>query len=107
MKEISEGVVFGLGFGIKAIEFSELSEEQVKYIFYKKSLITRTGVRFNVTEPQGLENIAVFSNRLKRAAKKASIKAGELIRCYKAKSYKSPYIQMQIKIISATKICLK
>jgi four helix bundle protein len=60
-----------LQFAVEIIKFSEILEDQKKYVIACKLLKSGTSIGANVREAQNAESRADFVHKMKRAAKEA------------------------------------
>lgn len=99
------------------IEFSELLEENRKYVIARQLLKSGTSIGANVREAQSCESKLDFIHKLKISQKEAEETEYWLLLCEKAKSYPSPTEEIKAllssiqklisKIISTTRLNLK
>jgi len=76
-----------LEFAIEIIEYSELLEEQRKYVIARQLLKSGTSIGANVRESQNAESKADFIHKLKIAAKEADETEYWLLLCEMSKNY--------------------
>jgi four helix bundle protein len=76
-----------LEFALEIIEYSELLEEQRKYVIARQLLKSGTSIGANVREAQNAESKADFIHKLKIAAKEADETEYWLILCEMSKNY--------------------
>jgi four helix bundle protein len=76
-----------LEFALEIIEYSELLEEQRKYIIARQLLKSGTSIGANVREAQNAESKADFIHKLKIAAKEADETEYWLMLCEMSKTY--------------------
>ena len=88
--EIYPIVELTLEFSLKIIEFSELLEEQRKYVIARQILKSGTSIGANINEAQNAESRADFIHKLKISAKEANETEYWIKLCEKAKSYPNP-----------------
>lgn len=74
-------------FALSIIEFSELLENQKKYVIARQLLKSGTSIGANIREAQGAESKADFIHKLKIAAKEANETEYWLLLCKKSNSY--------------------
>ncbi|MEI8114720.1 MAG: four helix bundle protein [Bacteroidia bacterium] len=74
-------------FAIEIIEYSELLEEQRKYVIARQLLKSGTSIGANVRESQNAESKADFIHKLKIAAKEADETEYWLLLCEISKNY--------------------
>lgn len=74
-------------FAIEIIEYSELLEEQRKYVIARQLLKSGTSIGANVRESQNAESKADFIHKLKIAAKEADETEYWLLLCEMSKNY--------------------
>ncbi|HPR31750.1 MAG TPA: four helix bundle protein [Prolixibacteraceae bacterium] len=105
-------VKLSLEFALDIIEYSELLEDQRKYVIARQLLKSGTSIGANVREAQNAESKAVFIHKLKIAAKEADETEYWLLLCEISKNYpKSELIKEKLhsiinilsKIISTSK----
>lgn len=101
-----------LEFALEIIEYSELLEEQNKYVIARQLLKSGTSIGANVREAQNAESKADFIHKMKIAVKEADETEYWLILCEIAKKYPNPVglkeklqsiINILSKIISTSK----
>ena len=78
-----------LEFALEIIEYSEVLENDKKYVIDRQLLKSGTSIGANIREAQSCESRADFIHKLKIAAKEAMETEYWLILCNKSKSYKS------------------
>jgi len=76
-----------LEFALEIIEYSELLEEQRKYVIARQLLKSGTSIGANVREAQNAESKADFIHKLKIAAKEADETEYWLTLCAMSKNY--------------------
>ena len=74
-------------FALEIIEFSELLEENKKYVIARQVLKSGTSIGANTREAQNCESKADFIHKFKIAAKEADETEYWLLLCKYAKSY--------------------
>lgn len=74
-------------FALEVIEYTELLEEQKKYVIARQLLRSGTSVGANVHEAQNAESKADFIHKMKIAAKEADETEYWITLCYLAKNY--------------------
>ena len=74
-------------FALEVIEYSELLEEQRKYVIARQLLKSGTSIGANVRESQNAESKADFIHKLKIAAKEADETEYWLLLCEISKNY--------------------
>jgi four helix bundle protein len=79
-------------FALDIIEFSELLEENRKYIVARQVLRAGTSIGANIREAQNAESKVDFIHKLKIAAKEADETDYWLLLCKKARNYPNPDI---------------
>ncbi len=77
-------------FALKIIEFTELLEENRKYVIGKQLLRSGTSVGANIREAQSAESRADFTHKLKIADKEANETLYWLKLCEYSKNYPNP-----------------
>ncbi len=101
-----------LEFALEIVRYSELLEENRKYVIARQLLKSGTSIGANVREAQNAESKADFIHKLKIAAKEADETEYRLILCKKSENYPNPeklellltsIIKMLSKIISTSK----
>lgn len=101
-----------LEFALEIINYTELLEENRKFIIARQLLKSGTSIGANVREAQNAESEADFIHKLKIAAKEADETEYWLILCKNSKNYPNPeklelllppIIKMLSKIISTSK----
>ena len=83
-------VKLSLEFALEIIEYSELLEEQKKYVIARQLLKSGTSIGANVREAQNAESKADFIHKMKIAAKEADETEYWLTLCEMSKNYPSP-----------------
>jgi four helix bundle protein len=78
-----------LEFALEIIKYSEILEEQKKYIISRQLLKAGTSIGANIREAQSCESRADFIHKLKIAAKESNETEYWLILCNKSESYPS------------------
>ena len=76
-----------LEFALEIVEYSELLEEQRKYVIARQLLKSGTSIGANVREAQNAESKADFIHKLKIAAKEADETEYWLTLCALSKTY--------------------
>ena len=76
-----------LEFALEIVEYSELLEEQRKYVIARQLLKSGTSIGANVREAQNAESKADFIHKLKIAAKEADETEYWLMLCEMSKNY--------------------
>jgi len=103
-------------FAIEIIEYSELLEENRKFVLARQILKAGTSIGANIRESQNAESKIDFIHKLKIAAKEADETEYWLLLCKKAMNYPDPQkiinqlievIKILSKIISTSKNNLK
>lgn len=103
-------------FALKIIEFSELLEENKKYVIARQILKSGTSIGANVKEAQSAESRSDFVHKLKIADKEANELEYWLQLCKMAENYPDPLLlenelleikKILSKIISSSKASLK
>jgi four helix bundle protein len=103
-------------FAIEIIEFSELLEENRKFILARQILKSGTSIGAKIRESQNAESKMDFIHKLKIAAKEADETEYWLLLCKKSRNYPDSHylidhlieiIKLLSKIISTTKNNLK
>jgi four helix bundle protein len=103
-------------FALQIVEFSELLEENKKYVIAKQILKAGTSIGANIKEAQSAESKADFIHKLKIADKEANELEYWLQLCKMAENYPNPTLLEQelleikkllSKIISTSKANLK
>jgi len=83
-------IKLSLEFALEIIEYSELLEEQKKYVIARQLLKSGTSIGANVREAQNAESKADFIHKMKIAAKEADETEYWLTLCEMSKNYPSP-----------------
>ena len=99
-------VEISLQFALDIIEFSELLEENKKYIVARQVLRSGTSIGANIREAQNAESKLDFIHKLKIAAKEADETDYWLLLCKKAKNYPNPD-NLLIRLSEITKVISK
>ncbi len=103
-------------FALKIIEYSELLEENKKYVIARQILKAGTSIGANVKEAQSAESKADFVHKLKIADKEANELEYWLQLCRMAENYPNPSLlenelldikKILSKIISSSKATVK
>ncbi len=103
-------------FALNIIEFSELLEENRKYIVARQVLRAGTSIGANIREAQNAESKLDFIHKLKISAKEADETDYWLLLCQKARNYPNPdnlllklseIVKVLSRIISTSKNNLK
>ena len=95
-----------LEFALEIIEYSEVLENDKKYVIARQLLKSGTSIGANIREAQSCESRADFIHKLKIAAKEAEETEYWLILCNRSKSYQSndlllPKLEELQKLLSA------
>lgn len=77
-------------FALQIIEFSELLEEEKKYVIARQLLKSGTAIGANIREAQSAESLMDFIHKMKIAAKEADETEYWLLLCTFAKTYPNP-----------------
>ncbi|MBW6492762.1 MAG: four helix bundle protein [Lentimicrobium sp.] len=107
MEKRNEIVELSFEFAIKIIAYSELLEENKKFVIARQILKSGTSIGANVRESQSAESKADFIHKLKIAHKEAEETQYWLLLCEKASSYPSPPEQMKTALLSVQKLLSK
>lgn len=103
MERRNEVLELSFEFALEIITFTELLEEQKKYIISRQLLKSGTSIGANVRESQNSESKADFIHKLKIAAKEADETEYWLLLCQHSPSY--PYnSELMTKLISVKKL---
>jgi four helix bundle protein len=89
MERRNEILELSFEFAVDIIRFSELLEEQKKYVIAKQLLKSGTSIGANVRESQNSESKADFIHKLKIAAKEADETEYWLLLCQHSPGYPS------------------
>ena len=89
-KRENQIVELSIEFSLKIIEFSELLEEQRKFVIARQILKSGTSIGANINEAQNAESRADFIHKLKISAKESNETEYWLKLCQKAKNYPNP-----------------
>ena len=89
-KKENQIVDLSLEFSLKIIEFSELLEDQRKFVIARQILRSGTSIGANINEAQNAESRADFIHKLKISAKEADETEYWVKLCEKADSYPNP-----------------
>ena len=103
MEKRNEILELSFEFAIDIIRFSELLEEQKKYVIARQLLKSGTSIGANVREAQNSESKADFIHKLKIAAKEADETEYWLLLCQHSEGYPSDPDLMS-KLISIKKL---
>lgn len=104
MKKRNEIVELSFELALKIIEFSELLEQNRKYVIARQLLKSGTGVGANIRESQSAESRLDFIHKLKIAHKEAEETEYWLILCETAKSYPTPSQELKALSLSIQKL---
>ena len=107
MEQRNEIVEISFEFAIKIIEFSELLEQNKKFVIARQILKSGTSIGANIRESQSAESKADFIHKLKIAHKEAEETQYWLLLCEKAPTYPSPSDQMKAALLSLQKLLSK
>ena len=107
MEQRNEIVEISFEFAIKIIEFSELLEQNKKFVIARQILKSGTSIGANIRESQSAESKADFIHKLKIAHKEAEETQYWLLLCEKAPTYPSPPEQMKAALLSLQKLLSK
>lgn len=107
MEQRNELVEISFEFAIKIIEFSELLEQNKKFVIARQILKSGTSIGANIRESQSAESKADFIHKLKIAHKEAEETQYWLLLCEKAPTYPSPPEQMKAALLSLQKLLSK
>ncbi|MBG0780965.1 MAG: four helix bundle protein [Bacteroidales bacterium] len=107
MEQRNEIVEISFEFAIKIIEFSELLEQNKKFVIARQILKSGTSIGANIRESQSAESKADFIHKLKIAHKEAEETQYWLLLCEKAPTYPSPPEQMKAALLSIQKLLSK
>jgi four helix bundle protein len=77
-------------FALQIIEFTEILEENKKYVIARQLLKSGTSIGANVREAQSAESLSDFIHKMKIAAKEADETEYWLLLCLHAKNYPDP-----------------
>ncbi|HET7732626.1 MAG TPA: four helix bundle protein [Paludibacter sp.] len=103
MERRNEILELSFEFALDIIIFTELLEEQKKYVISRQLLKSGTSIGSNVRESQSSESKADFVHKLKIAAKEADETEYWLLLCQHSPSY--PYNpELMTKLISIKKL---
>lgn len=90
-----------LEFALEIIEYSELLEEQRKYVIARQLLKSGTSIGANVRKAQNAESKADFIHKIKIAAKEADETEYWLLLCEMSKTYqKKENLKEKLQVIS-------
>ena len=95
MKKRNELLEVTFQLALKVIEFSELLEENRKYVIARQLLKSGTAVGANSKEAQGAESRADFIHKLKIAYKEAEETSYWLSLCNYSKDYPNPSTELE------------
>lgn len=107
MERKNEIVEISFEFALNIIAYSELLEENKKFVIARQILRSGTSIGANVRESQGAESKADFVHKLKIAHKEAEETEYWLLLCEKAPTYPSPSDQMKAALLSIQKLLSK
>jgi len=107
MEKRNEIVAISFEFALAIIEYTEILEEQRKYVVAKQLLKSGTSIGANIRESQSAESKADFVHKLKISAKEAEETAYWILLCEKSKSYPNPSNTLNSKLLSIQKLLSK
>lgn len=93
MEKRNEIVEISLEFALGVIEYTELLEEQKKYVIARQLMKSGTSIGANIREAQSCESKADFIHKLKISAKEAEETEYWILLCQKSKSYPDPKLE--------------
>lgn len=95
-----------LEFALAIVEYSELLEENKKFVIARQLLRSGTSIGANVREAQNAESKADFIHKMKVASKEADETEYWLILCERAKSYPKNE-ELRIELLAIIKVLTK
>ena len=97
MRNDKQNIIVELSFqfAVQIIEFSELLEENKKFVLARQILKAGTSIGANIREAQNAESQLDFIHKLKIAAKEADETEYWLLLCKQSKNYPDPQILMK------------
>ncbi|MEQ9305103.1 MAG: four helix bundle protein [Marinoscillum sp.] len=107
MEKRNEIVEISLEFALGVIEYTELLEEQKKYVIARQLMKSGTSIGANIREAQSCESKADFIHKLKISAKEAEETEYWLLLCQKSKSYPDPDHKLKSLLSSIQKLLSK
>lgn len=107
MERKDEIVEISFEFALNIIAYSELLEENKKFVITRQILKSSISIGANVGESQSAESKAGFIHKLKIAHKEAEETHYWLLLCEKASSYPLPPDQMKSALLSIQKLLSK
>jgi four helix bundle protein len=89
MRNDKENVIVtkAVNFSIAVIQFTEVLEQERKYVIAKQLLLSGTSIGANIFEAQNTESRADFIHKMKIAAKEASETLYWLLLCERSETY--------------------
>ena len=107
MERKNEIVEISFEFALNIIAYSELLEENKKFVIARQILKSGTSIGANVRESQSAESKADFIHKLKIAHKEAEETEYWLLLCERAKTYPTPATEMKAQLFSIQKLLSK
>lgn len=107
MEKRNEIVEVSLEFALRIIEYTELLEEQKKYVIARQLMKSGTSIGANIREAQSCESKADFIHKLKISAKEVEETEYWLLLCQKSKSYPDPDPKLEGLLLSIQKLLSK
>ncbi|MBN1181733.1 MAG: four helix bundle protein [Bacteroidales bacterium] len=106
--EYKENVIVDLSFefALQTIDYTELLEEERKFVIARQLLKSGTSIGANINESQNAESRADFIHKLKIAAKECNETEYWLKLCKKTKKYPDPN-ELQEQLLSIQKLLSK
>ena len=104
MKKRNEVVEISFELALKIVEFSELLENNRKYVIARQLLKSGTSIGANVRESQSAQSKADFVHKLKIAHKEAEETEYWLMLCEKAPTYPTPPQDLLVQLLSIQKL---
>lgn len=107
MEKRNEIVEISFEFALLIVTYSEVLEENKKYVIGRQLLRSGTSIGANIRESQSAESKADFIHKLKISAKEAHETEYWLLLCEKSESYPSPQKELFEKLLSIQKLLSK
>ncbi len=107
MERKNEVLDVSFALALLIIDFSEVLEQNRKFVIGRQILKSGTSVGANIREAQGSESRADFVHKLKIAQKEAEETEYWLLLCKESSSYPNPPADIQVKLLSIQKLLSK
>ncbi|WP_420317851.1 four helix bundle protein [Ekhidna sp.] len=107
MERRNEILELSFEFALLIIDYTELLEENKKYVIARQLMKSGTSIGANIREAQSCESKADFIHKLKISAKEAEETEYWLLLCQKSKSYPDPDPKLDSLLSSIQKLLSK